>query len=116
MKRSLVFGFVALILIPATGCKGDDPESLVKQSISDMNALSDALEKKESPEKLKAAAEKLKATMQKLKDKKVPKEEDERLKQKYEKELTEAAMRMLGAAMKNPEGAMAIQDSLKDLK
>lgn len=110
MNRFVALGFVAVLMFVAPGCGGgNDPESLIKQSISDMNALSASLEKKESPDKIKAAADKLKATMDKLEGVKLPKEKDEELKKKYEKELTEAAMKMLGAAMSNPEGAKALE-------
>jgi hypothetical protein len=115
MKRALVLGFVGVLMVSAPGCGGNDPESLIKQSISDMNALADALEKKEPTDKLKSAAEKLKGTIDKLKNMKLSKDEDERLKKKYEKELTDASMKMISAAGKNPEGAMAIAETLKDM-
>ena len=115
MKRALVYGLVVVLFGSVSGCSGDDPEALIKQSIADMNALSTALEKKESPEKLKAAAEKLKATMDKLEKVKVPKETKEQLEKKYEKELIEAVFKMIGAAAANPEGAKSIEDTMKSL-
>jgi hypothetical protein len=113
MKRALVCGFVALLLIPAAGCKGNDPESLIKQQIADMNALADALEKKESPEKLKAAAEKLKATSEKFKNLKLPEDQSKKLLEKYGGELIGAAFKLAAAEGKNPEGAKAVEDIVK---
>ena len=114
MKRALVYGFVALLLVPATGCKGNDPESLIKQQIADMNALADALEKKESPEKIKAAAEKLKATSDKLNALKLPEDQQKKLLEKYGQDLIGAAFKLAAAQMNNPEGAAAVENIVKD--
>jgi hypothetical protein len=109
MKRALVLGFVGVLLVCAPGCSSNDPESLYKQMLADMNSLSDALQKKESPEKIKAAADKLKATSDKLEASKVTKEEKERIVKKYEKETTEAGMKFFAAMLSNPEGAKSIE-------
>ena len=100
MKRSVVFGFVAVFLFSATGCGGGGAEGLIKDSISDMNALADAIEKKESKDKIKAIAERLKATGEKMKNMKLSKDEDERLKKKYEEDMKKALGRLMAAAMK----------------
>ncbi|HEV3438712.1 MAG TPA: hypothetical protein VG122_15210, partial [Gemmata sp.] len=66
MKRFIVLGFVAMLLVSAPGCSSNDPDSLSKQSISQMNDLAAAIEKKESPDKIKSLVEKWKATVEKL--------------------------------------------------
>jgi hypothetical protein len=108
MKRFNMYGIVAVLLVSAPGCSSNDPDSLAKQSISQMNDLAAAIEKKESPDKIKAIAEKLKATMEKLKALKLSDEEMKKLQEKYQKESTQAAQKMLAAAMANPEGATAL--------
>jgi hypothetical protein len=112
MKRFVAFGFVAVLMVSAPGC-GGGADSLIKESISDMNDLSAALEKKESPEKIKAAAAKLKATTEKLKDLKLPKEEEEKLQKKYETDVKAAAERMMKAGLGNIEGAKAMAEGMK---
>jgi hypothetical protein len=41
---------------------------------------------------------------------KLPKDEEDRLKKKYEKEMTDALGLVLNAAFKNPEGAKVLED------
>jgi hypothetical protein len=93
----------------------DDPEELVKVMIADMNALAAALDKKESPEKLKASAEKIKAAAEKIKNLKLPDDQNKKLSEKHGKELLDAVFRLAEAQAKNPDGAKAIGDLLKDL-
>ena len=113
MKRALVLGCVALLVLCAPGCGGNSPESIFKRSISDLNTLAEALEQKESPDKIKATAERLKADSDQLKGLNLPQEELEKLKKKFEKELADAATKLVNAAGKNPEGLAAIRDTIK---
>jgi hypothetical protein len=91
----------------------DDPEALIKQVIAELKTLGAAIENKDPAEKIKAAAQKLKGTTDKLKALKLPKDEDERLKKKYEKEIQDATAALTAAAMKNFEGAKILGEILK---
>lgn len=115
MKRFVAFGFVAVVLASATGCSSG-AEGALKEMIADMNALSDAVEKKESPDKIKAAAQKMKASAEKLEKIKVTKSEDDRLKTKYEKDVNSAVERMMKAMMSNPEAAPAVAEAMQAMK
>jgi hypothetical protein len=108
MKRLLVFGLVAALFVAVPGCSKSDPDSLTKQSISDMNDLTAAIEKKESSDKIKSLAEKMKATQDKLSALKLSPEDQKKLAEKYQKELMDAAMKLMNAAMKNPEAMAAL--------
>jgi hypothetical protein len=108
MKRFIVLGFVAALLSSAPGCSSNDPDSLSKQSISQMNDLASAIEKKESPDKIKSLVERWKATVEKMEALKLSDEEKKKLAEKYQKESLEASKKLLAAATANPEGAMAL--------
>jgi hypothetical protein len=108
MKRLIVLGFVAALLVSAPGCSSNDPDSLSKQSISQMNDLAAAIEKKESPDKIKSLVEKWKATVEKMEALKLSDDEKKKLAEKYQKESLEASKKLLAAAMANPEGAVAL--------
>jgi hypothetical protein len=85
------------------------PEELIKNSIAQMNDLAAAIEAKDEA-KIKTAVEKLKVTMQRVKDIKLPKEEDERLKMKYEEDLKAAASRLTKALSANPDALKYLSD------
>jgi hypothetical protein len=132
MKRFVAFALVGLLLPATSGCGGkgenvpenattEEPsllslvglgpskaETLTRTLISQVNELADALEKKESPDKINAVAAKLKATGDAMRGMKLPKAEEEKLKTKYEAELKAVMERLMKAAMSNPEGAKAI--------
>src|ERR1700721_1528322 len=108
MKGLCVFGFVAALLVSVSGCGSKDPEGLTKQSISQMNDLAAAIEKKESTDTIKSLAEKYKATNEKLSALKLSPDEAKKIMEKYAKEQMEAGMRMLKAAMANPEAMVAL--------
>jgi hypothetical protein len=108
MKRSIVLGFVAALLVSAPGCSSNDPDSLSKQSISQMNDLAAAIEKKESPDKIKSLVEKWKATVEKLEALKLSDDEKKKLAEKYQKETLEASKKLFAAVTANPEGAVAL--------
>ncbi len=108
MKRFIVLGFVAMLLVSAPGCSSNDPDSLSKQSISQMNDLAAAIEKKESPDKIKSLVEKWKATVEKMEALKLSDDEKKKLAEKYQKETLEASKKLLAAVTANPEGGMAL--------
>ena len=110
MKRYVAFGLVAVLLVSAPGCGG--PDSAMKAVISDMNALADAIEKKQPEDKIKAAADRLKASSEKLEKMKLSDAEKEKLVKKYEKELMESTMRLLSAGMSNPEAGKYIDEAM----
>jgi hypothetical protein len=111
MKRLVAYGFAVALAVSLTGCGGgNDPDSLTKQMISDMNELATAIEKKESADKIKSLGEKMKATGDKLDALKLSPEDKKKLEEKYKKEMTEAFTKFLGAAMANPEGMKAIEN------
>jgi hypothetical protein len=105
MKRFIALGFGAILVVLAPGCSSNDPDSLTKQSISQMNDLATAIEKKEAADKIKSLAEKLKTTIEKLESLKLSDDEKKKLQEKYQKELTEATTKLLTASMANPDGA-----------
>jgi hypothetical protein len=107
MKRLIVLGFVAVVLATTTGC-GKDPDSLTKESISQMNDLSTAIEKKESIDTIKSLAEKYKATNEKIAALKLSPEDAKKLMEKYQKEQLEAFNKMVKAVMGNPEAMSAL--------
>src|SRR5205814_2388141 len=100
MKRLVAFVLVGFVLSTVSGC-GSKAENSIKDMISQMNDMSAALEKKESPDKIKAIGEKMKNTAQQLKDLKLPKEEEEKLQKKYEADMKAALERLMKAAIAN---------------
>jgi len=108
MKRLYAVGFVAALLAATPGCSKSDPDSLTKQSISDMNDLASAIEKKESTDKIKSLAEKLKATSDKIAALKLTPDESKKLMEKYQKETMDALSKLVKAAMANPEAMAAL--------
>jgi hypothetical protein len=114
MKRVVVFGLVAVLLASSTGCGSNDPDALTKKMISQTNDLAAAIEKKESADTIKSLAGKLKETNEKIAALKLSPEQAKELMGKYAKEQMEAGLRMMKAAMANPE-AMAALSSLGGL-
>jgi hypothetical protein len=108
MKRLYALGFVAALLAATPGCSKNDPDSLTKQSISDMNDLASAIEKKESTDKIKSMAEKLKATQDKIVALKLSPDDSKKLMEKYQKEMMDALSKLMKAAMGNPEAMAAL--------
>ena len=106
MKRALVFVLVALHLASASGCRSE-AENLFRQAISDMHALADAMERNESPERIKAAAERLRATGERARVVKIEDAERARLKEKYSQQMAAAAKRLAEARAKMEEAAAA---------
>ena len=108
MRRFVVLGFIAALFATVPGCSKNDPESLTKQSISELNDLAAAIEKKESSDKIKSLAEKWKVTLEKLKALNLSPEDQKNLQEKYLKEKLDAMSNLMNAAMKNPEGFAAL--------
>ncbi len=108
MNRFVVVGFIAVVLTTVSGCGKNDPDSLTKESISQINDLASAIEKKESTDKIKSLAEKLKATQDKIQALKLSPEDQKKLMEKYQKETMEALSKLVKAAMGNPEAMAAL--------
>ncbi|HSQ58426.1 MAG TPA: hypothetical protein VLM40_22080 [Gemmata sp.] len=115
MKRAMPLTVIGLLLVATTGCSSS-PESLIKQSIADMNALADALEKKEPLDKIQAAADRVKASQEKLRTKKMSSEEKKRLEELYKNSEKEALKRMTIAAAGYPEGMKIVNEMMKSIK
>lgn len=108
MARALVLGFIAVLFVSAPGCSGNDPDSLTKQSISQMNDLAAALEKKESQDTIKALAEKIKATNEKMEALKLSDKDKKKLQEKYKKEIEDVMKRIMTATLANPDAIAAM--------
>jgi|SRR5579872_5798412 len=108
MNRFYVLGFVTALLVLVPGCGSNDPDSLMKQRISQTNDLASAIEKKESADKIKSLAEKLKATSEKLAGLKLSAEESKKMFEKYSGEIMESGMKLAKAVMSNPEAIAAL--------
>jgi phosphosulfolactate phosphohydrolase-like enzyme len=98
MKRFAVLGVVGVVVLAATGCGG--PDSLMKEYIANLNGLSDAIEKKESKDRVQAAADRVKATQDKIDKLKLSEGERDGLKKKYQQDLEAAVKRVLAASLK----------------
>lgn len=108
MKRLTALGIVTVLLMATTGC-AKSPDALMKQGIDQMNDLAVALEKKESPDRIKSLAEKLKSTLEKLDGLKISEDEKKKLGEKYKDDLGKAAIKLMSAALAYPEGAKAME-------
>jgi hypothetical protein len=116
MKRVLALGFVALVLVPTTGCKGDSPEALIKEFIGNVNELAASFENNEPADKQKAIIAKMKATGDKLNKVKVTQAEKDEIMKKHQKELFDAGVRLgTAAAKRGPEAIQMAQDALASL-
>jgi hypothetical protein len=116
MKRALALGFVALVLVPAAGCKGDSPEALIKEFIGNVNELAASYENNEPDDKQKAIIAKMKATGERMNKVKVTQSEKDEIMKKYQKELFDAGMRLGAAAAKRgPEAIKSAQDALASI-
>jgi hypothetical protein len=128
MKKQLVTALFLVSLLCLNGCGGagsskdggksggDKPtaEGLAKDSIAAMNDLAAAMDKKDL-EATKAAIKRMKDIEKQLKDMKVPDDEKKKLQEKYDKEMKEAAGKMMAAMIKVADNK-EFQDALKDLK
>ncbi len=92
MKRIVVLGLVAVMLVPVSGCGGKD--ALMKELIANLTLCADLIEKKEPKEKVLAAMERANNTAEKLNKEKMSKEEQEALFKKYDSELKKLAERL----------------------
>jgi hypothetical protein len=90
------------------------PDSLVKDAISTMNRLADAMDKKDL-EATKAAIKRMKEIDKKMKDMKISVDDMKKLQEKYKKETEEALGKLLTASLK-VAGDKEFADALKELK
>jgi hypothetical protein len=98
VKKFLILGIACLFLVGVSGC-GTPADNLMKEKISLMNQMADALEKGD-----KAKAEEIdkkgKELEKKMEDLKLSDEEKKKLTEKYKDEITKAVARVLAAGMK----------------
>jgi hypothetical protein len=124
MRKLLGIGLALFIVCGFSGCGSGGPEAQVKEMISLLNQLSDALESIKDDAsadaaipKIESIAEKLSALGKRMKEEKPSKEEDKRLQEKYQKEVMDAQQRMqkaiVSAALKAPGKAMKLQEAFK---
>jgi hypothetical protein len=109
MKRFVAFAVVGFVLTTVGGC-GSKAENLLKDLIRYTNALAEAVEKKESADRIKAAGQRVKDTFQQLQDLNVPKEEKEKLEAKYKAEAQAAGERLTKALEANPEARTSLKE------
>jgi hypothetical protein len=98
MKRIVVFGFVGVLLLSATGC--GSPDALMKELIANLNLLADVIEKKEPRDKLQGAIERVNATADKINKLKLSDEQKAELFKKHEAELNKVKSRLEEAQKK----------------
>src|SRR5262245_31033895 len=105
LRRSLCLAAAAALV--TAGC-GGGADSLMKDMISDMNALADAVEKNESEAKVKEIQDRMQATTKKLDDLKLSDDDKKKLIEKHKAELEKAGQRMAGAMAKKMFGGMGM--------
>ncbi|HEY2783884.1 MAG TPA: hypothetical protein VGJ05_02825 [Fimbriiglobus sp.] len=98
MIRRTLSLITAAALFGVAGCSGG-PDSLVKELIGDMNAIADAMEKKESKETIEKLMDKMNATKKKFDDLKLSDDEKKKLMEKHKDEIEKATKRMMSAMM-----------------
>ena len=98
MKNAVFLGSLFVVLTCFSGC-GNSPDSLMKQQISQMNEMADALEKGASESEVEAIQKRMDATGKKLEDLNLSDEEGQKLLERHKEELTKAIQRLLTASM-----------------
>jgi hypothetical protein len=90
MKRLVALSLAGVVLVCAPGCGG--PDALMKEFLANLNLYAETLEKKESPERQRAAEERVYATVEKIN--KLGPAEQERLVAKYDEDLKKVTARI----------------------
>jgi len=122
MKKVALSVFALSLICLASGC-GDSPDSVMKDSISLMNDMSDTLEKiksKEDAEKYKGDLEKLvkrakdiEERSKKLKLDELSEDKKKALTEKYKGDLEKAMNRLAAASLKVPGEAQSVLKSIE---
>jgi hypothetical protein len=86
MKRFVALGFVGAVLLSITGCGG--PDVVMKELITHLNVYAETIEKKDPPERQRAAFDRGRTTLDKFL--KLSREEQDRMVKKYDSELRKA--------------------------
>ncbi len=132
IATSTLTRFAALLLAAVlpfalTGC-GDSHDKAMKDMVSVMNRMADTLATVKDKATAEAAKEKLKGITEEMKAIKTRMDKlgnptgdaEKALKDKYEKEMSEATSKMMGAAMKiataGPEAAEVLKDAMSGMK
>lgn len=116
-------GYVLEFKRKAAGGKVGKHEAVIKGMVEQLNALADALESVKDRDTAKAAAVKINKVCDRMTElgkeakglPKAPKEEDERLKAKYEGEMAKAARRLQATAVQAGRNSGGEPDFLKSL-
>ena len=91
-----------ILMLGLIGC-GGSPDSLMKDQISYMNDLADALEKNQPESKLTDIKNRMDTNGKKIEALKMSDEEKKKLFEKHKDELMKATQRLLQAMMKSKE-------------
>jgi hypothetical protein len=97
VKKLIVFAGMVVLVCGVIGC-GRNADSLIKEEIKNMNAMADAMEKKDDA-KLKDCQTKLEETNKKLQALKLSDQEKKQLLERHQDELQKATMRVVQASM-----------------
>ncbi len=97
MRKFIMVGSVLLTVCVLSGC-GASADSLMKDQIRDMNAMADALEKKDDA-KAKEIEKSMKATEEKLNALKLSEDEKKKVVERHKDEITKAMDRLMKASM-----------------
>lgn len=93
-------------LLPLAGCGGQNAESLIQEQIAQLNSYADALESGADETQLESIQGQMEKTKTALDNLKLSDEEKQKLGDKYGKQLTEAAQRVMLAGRKKMGGMM----------
>lgn len=93
MQRMLLLGFVGFALAAATGCGG--PDVTTKELLAALGQYSEAIEKKESPDRQRAAFDRARTALEKFQ--KLDKGKQDEMLKKYDADLQKARARFEAA-------------------
>jgi hypothetical protein len=99
MRRVLALGLIGIVLATASGC--GSPDGVVRDVVTGMNKLSEAIEKGESKERQEELARKIRDGFAKFDKLKLTEEQKKALFDKYADEMGKATLR-LKAALESP--------------
>jgi hypothetical protein len=96
MMRFVAVCLVGALLLPASGCGG--PDTGMREALAHLSAYTEAIEKKESPERQAATRQRFEAAAEKIN--KLPADRKDQLLKRYQADIARARER-LDAALKN---------------
>lgn len=93
MKRAVVLGFVGVVLAAVAGCGG--PDSATRELLVSLAQYSEAIEKKEPPDRQRAAFDRARGALEKFQ--KLTAGEQDGMRKKYDKDFQRAQTRFEAA-------------------